>query len=122
MAKAPDPGKLERQKAREEAEPKILRLTVGDKTVVLDFDQLGPADDLLARQQAGFPVSTFVGMAAFSGDSLLVLWWLARRKNGERRLAFGNVLKDFPTNKAIEEAGFKAEWVTADELDADPES
>lgn len=92
MATAPRPGVVARRKKQRTA----ITITIEGDTRTLYLGDLGPQDDLIARKQTGFPVSPFVDDERFGADSLAVLWWMARRKNGERRLRFDEVAKDFP--------------------------
>jgi len=131
MAKAPSPGKIERAQAeglidaapladgeRPEEKPRYLRLTVGGLTKVIDWASLGPGDDLVSRQQCGIPVSALLGIDQFGGDLLLILWWTARRLNGEPRLTFATVLGEFPTNADLDAAidTDAAAWLTEAEM------
>jgi hypothetical protein len=98
MAKAPPPGKTINEASRR------FRITLGGETRELSLTDLGPGDDLVARQQTGIPVQPFFEEDRFGPDSLLILWWMARRKNGEKRLKFSEVLAEFPSYAAIEAA------------------
>lgn len=98
MATAPTPG------AATPGPAKTFRMTLSGKTLELDTTQLGPGDDLVSRQQTGFPVTGFLDQAAIGADSLLILWWMARRKNGEPALTFAEVLLEFPSYQAIADA------------------
>lgn len=98
MATAPTPG------AATPAGVKKFRITISDTTLELDTTQLGPGDDLVSRQQTGFPVTGFLDQATIGADSLLILWWMARRKNGEPNLSFAEILLEFPSYQAINDA------------------
>lgn len=90
MATAPTPGKQRKQRTG-------LQITLGDDTRILYMADLGPHDDMLARKETTMPVSSFVGEDVFALDSVAVLWWMACRKNGQPRLKFREVIKDFPS-------------------------
>ncbi len=70
----------------DEREPIGLSFEWRGKEVSLLFADLGPGDDLAARREIKLPVTAFVG--DFGSDSLVVLWWTARRKAGERKLTY----------------------------------
>jgi|SRR5690606_40488046 hypothetical protein len=82
----------------------------------LSSDELGPADDLVCRQQLGFPAAHF--LEHFSGDSLLVVMWLARRKTGEPNLPFQKVLSKYSTYQALNSLEVEVEGL--DEADEAP--
>lgn len=111
-------------KAEESQTPVItLRETIKDgdretvKTYRLDSNDLGPADDLISRQQTGFPVSTF--MDNFGADAFVVFIWMARRKSGEPNLQYSEVVKKYPNYAALN--AIEADWDGADEgADEDP--
>lgn len=102
------------QKA-EEQETYTVVITDGDKTYRLNTDSLGPADDLIARQQTGFPVSQFIQTGG--NDSLVAMIWMARRKAGEPNLAFQQVLKHYPTNSSLNALEVKFEDSKGEEID-----
>lgn len=84
----------------------FITIKDGDKTYNLSSDELGPGDDLVCRQQTGFPVTHFFD--PFAGDSMTVVIWMARRKSGEPNLGYQAVLADYPTYKSLE--GLEAEF------------
>jgi len=120
MAKAP--------KTRKEQEPARVAIQIScrdaDGSPVeksLYLSDLGPQDDLVARKQTGFPVTPFLEQEAFGADSLLILWWMARRKDGEGDLRFDEVLAEFPSYQSLNDADFKVEAVEEDAVeDAGP--
>lgn len=79
----------------EEQKHVTITITDGDKSYRLRSDELGPGDDLVARQQTGYPVGHF--LENFSSDSMVVVIWMARRKSGEPNLGFQNVMSKYPT-------------------------
>lgn len=99
MATAPRPGAIERAQAAQAG----FKITVDGETLTLRIGDLGPADRMACRAETAavfgtsIPLGDFLG-EAFESDSIVVLWWLARRKNGARRLKLGNVLADFPSD------------------------
>lgn len=81
-----------------------LKITLGGAERVLDFAEVGPGDDIVARKETGLAISPFLEENTVGADSVLILWWFARRKNGEPRLTFAEVLAEFPTYQALAEA------------------
>lgn len=117
-ASAPSPGRVERLQQQgaiedgpfvieddetEAPPPHLLEMVIGGRTLVLDFDELGPADDTFARGHIGVPVSAFQGLNALTmgADVVLMMWCLARRKAGEPGLTYDRVVREFPTFKAL---------------------
>jgi len=95
-------------------ESRILRITVGGRAYELDVMQLGPGDDRITRAETGLPVSSIIESSTFGADSLLMLFWLARRKAGETALRYTTVEAAYPTFAAIAAAGFELEEVVDD--------
>ena len=106
MATAPKPGA--RKKA--EAQRVALKITLNGESKLLHMSDLGPGDDRIARAQTGFPVTPYFNEERFGSDSILVAWWMARRKNGEPDLRYDVVEKEFPTWAALE--GIEIEEIT----------
>lgn len=102
--------------AETEAQVITIRDTKAEKSYRLSTDDLGPADDLMARQQTGFPVSHF--MDTFGADAFVVFIWMARRKSGEPNLSFHEVIKKYPTYKDLN--SLEAEWEGEDQEEVDP--
>lgn len=123
MALAPVPGVGKRQTAERSG----MRITLGGRTVTLHLADLGPQDDLVARKETGLPVTPYFAEDRFGMDSLLIVYWMARRKNGEPNLRFQHVLDEFPTYNSINESGFSIEALeelseedAKEEADSDP--
>lgn len=98
MATAPTPGQL-----RKRAKRSGFRVTIGTETWVLRTADIGPGDDFLVRRQTGVPLSQYLTADSFGLDSVAVIVWMARRKNGEKRLTFARVLEEFPNFEEIDE-------------------
>ena len=124
MAKAPRVGSTptaQAQKSEEEDGSRTgLIISCGDKEYRLNAVDIGPRDDLMCRRETGFPVSPFFDSERFGTDSLLILYWVARVKSGDKNLRFEEVLTKFPNMKAIEEADFKIVSEEDDAADEDP--
>lgn len=105
MALAPVPGVGKRQ----ERDRQGMRVTMGGRTLSLFLNDLGPQDDLVSRKETGFPVTPFFAEDRFGMDSLMIVYWMARRKNGEPTLKFQAVLDEFPNYESINQSDFKIE-------------
>lgn len=90
MGLAPTPGASKRKRQG-------VRITIDNDTRDLHLADLGPQDDAISRKETGMPVTSFIDEDTFALDSVAVLWWMACRKNGQPRLKFRDVLKDFPS-------------------------
>lgn len=73
-----------------------LDLTFAGKTLRLYPASVTIADDIAARTQVGVAVSAYVDRHQFGLDSFALLWWTARRKNGEPDLPFSAVAEQMP--------------------------
>jgi hypothetical protein len=93
MARAPRPGA-----ARKKGSARFS-ITVDDRTHILHQGDLGPEDYRVVRKQTGMAWKEFFGEDGdkFDYDSLEVLWWMARRKDGEPRLSIAQVDRQWPT-------------------------
>ena len=118
MAKAPKPGSTPSAQVDKDGKRTGLIVKCGDKEYRLNPVDIGPRDDLMCRRETGFPVSPFFDSERFGTDSLLIIFWVARVKSGEKTLRFEDVLAQFPNMTSIEEAGF--EIVAEEEDEEDP--
>ncbi len=132
-AQAPKPGarqRAEAQAAADEALEQILTFTLRREVVVgrgenrrvlpeshtLAVNLLTMADKIAVRKATGLPFEAFWGESAVGEDSLVVLWWLARRKNGEALLSFQEAATQWPTGVDADEIDLH---VGAADLEAD---
>lgn len=111
MAQAPRPGAGKRAK-RDEDSQQILTITLRreieagkgeDRRVLpeshtLAVNLLTMTDKIAVRKATGLSFESFVDGDTFGEDSLMVLWWLARRKNGEALLPFQVAAEQWPTD------------------------
>lgn len=122
MSLAPVPGVGKKAAAERTG----MRITLGGRTLTLHTADLGPQDDLVARKETGLPVTPFFAEDRFGMDSLLIVWWMARRKNGgEPNLRFQQVLDEYPSYEAITASEFSIESLevapeTEEEIEDDP--
>ncbi len=109
----------------------FLRITMGGRSLDVHTSQLGPVDDAEARQQTGGPLSPmFEPGYVFGSDTLIALWWFARRRHGEPRLRYRDVVAEFPTVASIYAAEPDITQIDpatetdalVDEVGADPEA
>jgi hypothetical protein len=129
--KAPTAAQAERAlrpravKARRKA-GRVASMTIRGRTLQLHFRDLGPADDVVSRAEAGVPISGVelniaTGKDLMGLDRILVMWWMARRKSGEPNLHYHEVVAEFPTYEDIAEGVFTYETEDDGEGD-DPEA
>lgn len=119
MAKAPTPGKgpAQRQQEEQEIQSQSFRITYNSESYVLNTDDLGPEDDRLARAQTQMPVSTYFNEGQIGTDTAVVLYWLARRKSGEKNLRYADVEVLFPNWKSM--AALQVEEIDEEEASSD---
>lgn len=124
MAKAPTPGVGKRKEAVSRASH-VLTVTVGGESKALHVNNL-PFRELAAVRKAsgGLPLSEFWGGpdTVIDSDSLKVLWWLARRANGEPGLPMSVVDEDW--GEVIETGAYDVSYDDGapDPQDIDPEA
>lgn len=119
MAKAPRPGTVREIEtdAQVEAElSKRIRVTCAaeNKTHELEFGDLGPREDRISMQQTGYPVSAFFDADRLSALSVLVIWWVMLRRNGQPNLQFAKVESKYRDNRRFAAAGFEVQVIDAD--------
>ncbi len=93
MATAPPPG----ASRRAGADAKVIRITNEGRTLEVQPAGLSLAERFVIRQSTGLPFEAFFtgGENSIGEDSIAVLWWIARRTNGEPGLAFSQFVKDW---------------------------
>lgn len=122
MANAPKPGVGRRIALSEEmagTEDGWIRIVCerDGKDITLRASSIGPSDEQVCQAQAGVDV----WQAMTRPDNLTniaAVYWMARRKNGERDLQFKKVVKTFPNVQAVIDAGIDV-WVPDEDTEAD---
>lgn len=130
MAQAPRPGVGKRADAAAQAQ-KVMTITVKrpihhegrqvDETHTVAPGNLPMRERIICRKATGLPLSAFWAEDRIDVDSLVVLWWLARRMNGEATLTFDAAADEWPTDLDVE----NELEITVDDPDAeadDPEA
>lgn len=97
MATAPTPGVGRREKNQRAG----IRISDGDRTLVLWLGNLGPRDDRMVRKESGFILPELIGADKFDSYSLCVMWWITRVRNGDR-VTLDQVLDEYPTHADLE--------------------
>lgn len=111
MATAPKPGTTKKNETKRAG----VRITISGNTWVLHMADLGPNDDLVARKETGLPVTPFFEEDRFGMDSLLIMYWMARRKSGENNLRYATVVEEFPTYQSVIDADILVEALESDD-------
>ena len=116
MARAPRPGKAREQKDA----TKRFRITVKGETLEVPAS-LTLREKMAVRLATGIPFDQFFVSATRIGeDTVAVLWWLARRANGEPNLPWMTFEAEW---EAVEVADVECDIVEDDgEATDDPES
>jgi hypothetical protein len=99
MANAPTPG-IGVQKEEAAAAKQIMTITIRGESHQLAIGNISFKDRLLLRKETGglsFE-SFYAGETAVGLDSIMVLWWLARRADGEIQLTLERSNAEFPTD------------------------
>jgi hypothetical protein len=100
------------RRAEEPAGPRTnsyFRLTLRGKTLELQ-QAVSLQEKFAIRYATGMPFEAFwSGEARIGEDSFSVLWWLARRQNGEPGLPFEQHLAEWPTD--LQEGDIEMELV-----------
>lgn len=95
MASAPSPSAV----SAAQDNRKILRIRIGTwEPVAIAINNVSMAERLVCRKATGLPLEAFLTDGAYGADSLMVLWWLARRGAGEPMLTFTQAADQWPAD------------------------
>ncbi len=113
-ARAPKPGVGRRIAISEElaAGREDWRRVVCERDgvdVTVRASSIGAEDEMVFEKETSFPLWS-VWNDPSGVARLLALYWLARRKNGERDLRFKRVVRAFPDIESVRDAGFDI-WI-----------
>ena len=82
----------------------VLTITVRGETHKLAPNNLPLNERLELRRATGLPIEAFfTDQSSIGLDSIVVLWWLARRANGESGIALQTVWDSWPTDLSPDE-------------------
>ena len=130
MATAPTPGVGARTEAN--ASKLVLTITVHRPIMhagrqIPDSHEIAPAlipirERTICRKATGLPPAAYYGSEdAMDIDSMAVLWWLARRANGEATLTWQQAEAEWPLDLTPDELAVEVDDGTGDEGDDSPE-
>jgi hypothetical protein len=95
MASAPIPGVGRREDAATAAQ-QIMTISVRGNAKRLAVNNVPISERLIVRKATGLPFEQFIGGEDKIGlDSIMVLWWLARRGEGDTFLTLDQAAADF---------------------------
>lgn len=98
VASAPTPGVGARAEAAKDAQ-RILTIRVRDESWTLAIGNVSVAEKFAVRKATGLPLEAFLtDEDKFGEDSVVLLWWLARRANGEDGLSWPDALSEWPAD------------------------
>lgn len=135
MAKAPRPTHSKEQ-AELEASQSIVTITINRDLhskgrPIPQVHRIGilnvpMRERIICRKATGLPFSAFWAEDRIDIDSLMVLWWIARRLQGDVTLTFDQAAEEWPENLDVENE-IELEMSSPDEDDDesdpdDPES
>jgi hypothetical protein len=75
-----------------------MTITIRGESKRLAINNVPLSERLVVRKATGLPFESFVGEDRIGLDSIMVLWWLARRGEGEVMLTLTAAEADFPTD------------------------
>lgn len=115
MATAPRPG----SRAESEAARQFIRIRVKEREMDLMMSLTIQERFVVRAATAGLPFEAFLPQQSgreIGEDSLFILWWVARRQNGEPNLPFAQAEAEWPTDLSDKDIDF-----TIVDLDDEPE-
>lgn len=117
MAKAPRPGVGTRAAASKAAQ-QVMTITIDGEARNLAIGLVPMGERLAVRAATKMPFEAFLaGEDNIGSDSVLVLWWLARRANGEPNLSWAEVVAQTPVD-ALAAAGVDVHEPDGDDPEA----
>lgn len=130
MAKAPRPGVSKREDELEAAQ-QVMTLTikrpiVNDKGRVIPeshriaINNIPMRERIICRKATGLPLAAFWSEDRIDLDSIMVLWWMARRLEGEAALTFDQAADQWPMD--LDEGELDIELGEPDDEDDSPEA
>lgn len=123
MASAPTPG-VGRRNAQARSAQKVATITVKGETYRLAVGSVPIGEKLVVLRETGMAFDQLIGDSNKIGEvSVAVLFWLAKRANGQRSLSWAQVAEEWPTDLTEDDVSFEMD--TPDEgLEGDdsPES
>lgn len=112
MAKAPRPG-VSARKEQQDAESQVMTITITrpifhgarqvEQSHTIAPGNVPMRERIICRKATGLPLAAFWVEDRIDVDSLMVLWWLARRLNGEATLTFDQAAEQWPTDLDADE-------------------
>lgn len=119
MARAPKPGA---QRKNAEARRTVTIRIADHPPVTLAPDNVAMAEKMIVRKATGLPLDSFLGDDEHWGeDSIAVLWWLARRANGEPMLTWTKAMADWPVPLRAEDIDVDLDDGQGDDDEVDAE-
>jgi hypothetical protein len=119
-AQAPRPGVTQR-KEEGAAARQVMTIRIRDEVRTIALGLIPIKEKLLVRKATGLPFDAFYsGEDSFGEDSLVVLWWLAGRANGDPFLTFTKAAEEWPADLSEEDIEVSVD--EPDEQAADPEA
>lgn len=107
MATAPRPGEGQRR-AVAAKQSALATITVQGEVFKLAVGTMRPREKLTCRIQTGLPFESFWrGGDHIGEDSVVVMWWLARRAGGEPDLTWDDAEPQWPVGLTDGEIEFK---------------
>ncbi len=131
MAKAPTPGVSKRADELEAAQ-QVITITIKrpihtadgrlvDPTHTLGINNIPIRERVICRKATGLPMAAYwSGEDRIDLDSVVVLWWMARRLNGEFTLTWEQACDQFPLDLGVDEIEMEMEGAGTE--DDDPEA
>lgn len=93
--RAPRPGTTPGSKQNSEGEFTGFKITMHGDVLTLNFADIGAVDEQIFESQTKKTLSEVLEKLDHT-PNLAALVWFARRKRGERKLIYRQVLRDFP--------------------------
>jgi hypothetical protein len=116
MAKAPTPG-IGKHREQNAAAQMVVTITIRDDTKRIAPFNLPLGESLAVRKATGgLSIESFwSGSQAIGADSVKMLWWLARRAEGEHRLTLDEVWDQWPDDLGPDELIVEVEEAKGDD-------
>lgn len=123
MASAPPPG-AGRRAAQSRSAQQVATITLRGETYRLAVGSVPIGEKLVVLRETGMAFDQLLGDQNKIGEvSIAVLWWLAKRANGQRSLSWAQVAAEWPADLTEDDIEFEMDTPDDDlEGDDSPES
>jgi hypothetical protein len=100
------------------SQQQVMTITLRGIDYRLAVGNVPIAERMIVRKATGFPFEAFLTEGQIGSDSVAVLWWLARRAEGEIGLTWTQAMAEWPTDITADDLEVTMEDATGEDPEA----